>query len=75
MKFLKLWEIMGSTQKNLEGFVWSFLSITGLRSQRQFATNAHFRQVGLLDIFLSEYPDKFHNFRNFIFMMSHFSTL
>ena len=25
-----------STQKNLEGFVWSFLIITGLRSQRQF---------------------------------------
>ena len=23
----------GSTPKNLEGFVWSFLSITGLRSQ------------------------------------------
>ena len=27
----------GRPQKNLEGFVWSFLSITGLRSQRQFA--------------------------------------
>ena len=37
--------------------------------------NAHFWQVGLLDIFLSEYPDKSHNFRNFIFMTSHFSTL
>ena len=24
-------------KKNFEGFVWSFLSITGLRSQRQFA--------------------------------------
>ena len=32
--------------------------------------NAHFWQVGLLDIVLSEYPDKFHNFTNFIFMTS-----
>ena len=37
--------------------------------------NAHFWQVGLLDIFLSEHPDKSHNFRNFIFMTSHFSTV
>ena len=28
-----------------------------------------------MDIILSEYPDKSHNFRNFIFMTSHFSTL
>ena len=48
--------------------VWSVLSITGLR-------NAHFWQVGLFDIVLSEYPDKSHNFRNFIFMTSHFSAL
>ena len=27
-------------------------------------------EVGLLDIVLSEYPDKSHNFRNFIFMTS-----
>ena len=32
-------------------------------------------QEGLLDIVLSEYADKTHNFRNFIIMMSHFSTL
>ena len=32
--------------------------------------NAHFWQVGLLDIVLSEYPDKSHNLRNFIFMTS-----
>ena len=31
---LIFWEL---TQKNLEGFVWSFLSIAGLRYQRQFA--------------------------------------
>ena len=37
--------------------------------------NAHFRHVGLLDIVLSEYSDKSHNFGNFIFMTSHFSTL
>ena len=37
--------------------------------------NTHFWQEGLLDIVLSEYPDKYHNFRNFIFMTSHFSTL
>ena len=36
--------------------------------------SAHFWQVGLLDIVLSEYLDKSHNFRNFIFMMSPFST-
>ena len=32
--------------------------------------NAHFWQVGLLDIVLSEYPDKSYNFKNFIFMTS-----
>ena len=37
--------------------------------------NAHFWQVGLLDIVLSKYRDKSHNFKNFIFMTSHFSTL
>ena len=37
--------------------------------------NGHFWQVGLWDIVLSEYPEKSHNFRNFIFMTSHFSTL
>ena len=31
-----------STKENLEGFVWSFLSITGLRSQRQFAPKCSF---------------------------------
>ena len=31
-----------STPKNLERFVWSFLSITGLRSQRQFAPKSSF---------------------------------
>ena len=32
--------------------------------------------VGLLDVFLSEYPDESHNFTNVIFFMtSHFRTL
>ena len=33
---------LGRPQKNLEGFAWSFLSITGLRSQRQFAPKCSF---------------------------------
>ena len=32
--------------------------------------NANFWQVGILDIVLSEYLEKFHNFRYLIFMMS-----
>ena len=32
-------------------------------------------QVGLLHIVLSEYPDKSHDFKNFIFTTSHFSSL
>ena len=39
-------------------------------SRDNLPRNAHFWQVGLLDIILSEYIDKFHNFRNFIFMTS-----
>ena len=51
------------TPKNLEGFVSSFLSITGYWDLRDnLPRNAHFWQVGLLDIILSEYPDKSHNF-------------
>ena len=61
---------MGRPKKNLEGFVWSFLSITGYDLRYNLPRNAHFWQVGLLDIVLSEYPDKSHNFRNFTFMTS-----
>ena len=53
-------------KKNVEGFVCSYQSITELTSQR----NAHFWQVGLLDIVLSEYPDKSHDFRNLILITS-----
>ena len=52
---------------NLEGFVWSHKSITGVISQRQFPHNANFWQVGVLDVVLSEYLDKSHNFTNLIF--------
>ena len=34
-----------------------------------------FHEVGLLDLVLSEYPDKSHNFTNLFFMTSHFRTL
>ena len=58
-------------KSNLEGFVWSHPSITGLVSQRQFAPgSASFWQVGHLDVFLSEYPDESHNLTNLIFMTS-----
>ena len=50
------------TPKNLEGFEWSFLSITGEHLRDNLPRNAHFWQVGLLDIILSEYPDKSHDF-------------
>ena len=33
---------LGRPKKKLEGFVWSFLIITGLRSQRQFASKCSF---------------------------------
>ena len=56
----------------LAQFVWSHQNITGLISQRQFTPQW---QVGLLDVFLSEYPDKSHNFTNLIFMTSHLNTL
>ena len=66
---------LGRPQKNLEGFEWSFLSITGKHLRDNLPRNARFWQVGLLDIPLSEYPDKSHNFRNLIVMTSHFSNL
>ena len=34
-----------------------------------------FHEVGLLDLVLSEYPDKSHTFTNLFFMTSHFRTL
>ena len=47
----------------------------GTNSETNLPRNAHFWKVGLLDIVLSEYSDKSHDFRNFMFMTSHFSTL
>ena len=55
-------------KSNLEGFVWSYQSITGLISHTQFAQNASFWQIGILDVVLSEYLDKSHDFTNLIFM-------
>ena len=37
IEFVKLWDSTLGTESNLEGFVWSHQSITGLISQRQFA--------------------------------------
>ena len=62
---------MGRPKTNLGGFVWSYQSINGLISQRQFTPKCSFlARVGLLDFVLSEYPGKFHSFRNLIFMTS-----
>ena len=57
------------TESNLEGFVWSHQSITGLISQIRdnLPHNASFWQEGLLDVFLSEYLGESHNFTNSIF--------
>ena len=52
-------------KSNLEGFVWSHQSITGLIRPQ----NANFWQVSVLDV-LSEYLDKSHKFTYFIFMTS-----
>ena len=43
------------------------MELTGLISQRQFAPECLFWQVGLLDVVLSWYPNKSHNFTNLIF--------
>ena len=49
-----------------------FSEYNQLKSQRQFAPKCSFFciKVGLLDSVLLEYPDKYHNFRRFIFMTS-----
>ena len=68
----------GSTQKSLEARVCMEFSKHNWATydpRDNLPRNAHFWQVGLLDIVLSEYPDKSHDVRNFIFMTSHFSTL
>ena len=40
--YYRLWFFWGRPKKQLEGFVWRFLSITGLRSQRQFSPKCSF---------------------------------
>ena len=56
------WAITLRPKSNLEGYVWSYKSITGVISQ-----SGQFLASGLLDVFLSEYPDESHNFRNLTF--------
>ena len=63
------------TPQNPSNFSWVAPSITGYNLRENLPQSAHFWQVGLFDIVPSEYPDKSHDFRNFIFMMSHLSTL
>ena len=89
IKFVKLWDLSRYSERttserptclnltsNLEGFVWSHQSITGLISQRQFSPLCWFLvSRRLSDVVLSEYLDKSHNFTNLIFMTSQFSTL
>ena len=61
---------MGRPKTNLEGFVWSHQSITGQKKRENLPQNPHFWLLGLLDVVLSEYPGKSHNFRNLIFKTS-----
>ena len=68
-----LLNFFGSTQKKIRRvcmeiseYNWATISETII----SLPQNAHFWQVGLLDVVLSEYPYKSHNFRNFIFMTS-----
>ena len=56
------------TESNLEGFVQSHQSKTGLGDNLPY--NASFQQVGLSDVVLSKYPNKSHNFKNVVFMTS-----
>ena len=58
----------------------SYQSKTGLVSPRQAETVCHrisasFRQAGLLEVALSKYPSKFHNFKYLIFMTSSLKAL
>ena len=73
---MKLWDLSGYSERttpnvyiqvNLQGFVWSHRSITGLISQTQFAK---FWRVDVMGVVLSEHLDKSHNFTNSIFMKS-----
>ena len=59
------------TESNLKGFVWSHRNITELISQRQFAPKCQSLasrplRCCSLDVVLSEYLDKSHNFTNFL---------
>ena len=119
MKFLKLWDVSGYSERTMSKRPscqkWAFRGKLSLRYSPVMLRKCHtnpsnvfggrpnkkirrvcmefskhncstiseiiypemliFWPLGLLDIVLSEYPDTSHNFRNFIFMMSHFNTL
>ena len=56
----------GRPKKKLEGFEWSFLSITGLRSQRQFADRSlNFYVMYPSFLFSQPLMSRVNNFANF----------
>ena len=56
---------------NLQGFVWGLKAIWDKYLRKVCLTNASFWQVGLSDVVVAKYPNKFHKlFENLIFMMS-----
>ena len=59
------------TESNLEGFVWGLEAKWNKYLRDSLPHNTSFWQVGLSDVVLSKYPNKFHKlFENLIFMMS-----
>ena len=65
-----LLNFFGTTPLKIRRVCMEFSEYNRLTSQRQFAPKCSFLISRPLDIVLSEFPDKSHNFRNFIFMTS-----
>ena len=58
------------TKSNLEGFVWGLKAKQDKYLRDSLPHNASFWQVGLSDVVVAKYPNKFHKlFENLIFMM------
>ena len=58
------------TVSNLQGFVWGLKAIRDKYLRDSLPHNASFWQVGLSDVVVAKYPNKFHKlFENLIFMM------
>ena len=58
------------TVSNLQGFVWGLKAIWDKYLWTVCLTNANFWQVGLSDVVVAKYPNKFHKLlENLIFMM------